>query len=346
MAVQPDCNKLPALYEQAPPATPLLDINFGFARARALDTALNLDLFTALAGGANTCATLAVATGSDSDGLQLLLDALVALELLMCRDGIYSLSYLAASYLVKEQPGYIGAHLMAVMEQWNTWSELTRVMREGRKKRSGHIPDLGAPGARSRNAGMFAEQFPLVFPGAWQAACQFDQPLCGCMLDLFAGSGAWGIAFALCHPQIHVVVRDEAALLEMLRERIAQSGLEERFTLQAIENEENCRSSERFDLIALGNVCRFIGARRSQALLRECYQRLQPGGKLLLADVMRNEARTGPPAALIIGLSLFINTQEGEVFTAAQYRAWLKAAGFEQIHDLKTGQGPLLLASR
>ena len=65
-----------------------------------------------------------------------------------------------------------------------------------------------------------------------------------------------------------------------------------------------------------------------------------------MVDVMANNERTGPSTALAIQLSLFLNTQEGDVFTATQFHTWLKAAGFEYVEDQKIGHMPLLLASR
>lgn len=336
-------NEMLAPYLQASAATPLLDINFGFARSRVLDTALELRLFTYVAQGVCTCSALATIINCDSQALQHLLDALVGLELLQCKHPAYSLSPLAMTYLVEEQPGYIGSHLRAVTEQWDTWSELTQVVRSGRKRLR---QDWGSPQGRGHNPGMFAQVFSLTFPVAWQAANQFDQPLQGRVLDMFAGSGAWGIAMALRHPQVEVVARDEPILLETVRERVQQFGLEERFILQTTEADEHSFEPESFNLIIVSHACRFLGARKSQELLRECYRLLQPEGKLLLVDVMANNERTGPPTALVIQLSLFLNTQEGDIFTATQFHTWLKAVGFGYVKDQRIGHMPILLASR
>jgi ubiquinone/menaquinone biosynthesis C-methylase UbiE len=246
------------------------------------------------------------------------------------------------AYLAEGRPGYFGSHLRAVIEQWDTWSELTQVIRSGRKRLR---QDWGSPQGRGGNPGMFAHVFSLAFPVAWQAANQFDQPLQGRVLDMFAGSGAWGIAMALRHPEVEVVARDEPALLETVREKVQQFGLEERFTLQTAEEDKHSFVSESFSLIIVSHACRFLGARKSQELLKECYRLLQPGGKLLLVDVMSN-GRTGSPAALVIQLSLFLNTEEGDVFTVTQFHMWLKAAGFEYVKDQRIEHMPLLLASR
>ncbi|GHO59120.1 class I SAM-dependent methyltransferase [Ktedonobacter robiniae] len=343
MVLQISNQELLAPYLQVPIAAPLLDINFGFARARVLDTAIELKLFTHIAGGAHTCSALATVASCNAQALQALLDALVGLELLQRKREAYSLSALAAVYLVEGQPGYIGSHLSAVMEQWDTWGNLTEVMRTGKKKLR---RDWGSPEGREQDPGMFTHLFPLVFPAAWQAASQLDTELQGRVLDVCAGSGAWSIATALRHPQVEIIARDEPGLLPDLHEQVSRFGLQERILLQPTQLELRSLPSESFSLVIVGHVCRFKGARKSQALLRECYRLLQPGGKLLLADIMPNDERTGPAAALMIGLSLFLNSQEGGVFTTTQFHTWLRATGFEQIKELRIGPLPLLLASR
>jgi ubiquinone/menaquinone biosynthesis C-methylase UbiE len=343
MLSQISYDEMLALYLQAPAATPLLDLNFGFARSRVLDTALELRLFTYVAQGICTCAALAAAIDCDHQILQRLLDALVGLELLQCDYAAYNLGPLAMTYLVEGQPSYLGSHLRAVTEQWETWGELTQVVRSGRK----HLrQDWGSPQGRGSNSGMFAQVFPLTFPLAWQAANQFERPLQGRVLDMFAGSGAWGIAMALRHPQVEVIARDEPALLEFVRENIQQFRLEDRFILQTGDADELSFVPESFRLIIVSHACRFLGARKSQELLSTCYRLLQPGGTLLLVDVMSNHERTAPSTALLIQLSLFLNTQEGDVFTMAQFHTWLKAVGFKDVKDQRIGHMPILFASR
>jgi ubiquinone/menaquinone biosynthesis C-methylase UbiE len=342
MLSQTSYDEMLASYLQVPAATPLLDLNFGFARSCVLDTALELRLFTSIAQGIDTCSALAAMIDCDSQSLQRLLDALVGLELLWCQHTVYSLSPLAMTYLVEGQSGYIGSHLQAVIEQWDTWSELTQVVRSGRKRLR---QDWGSPQGRGHNPGMFAQVFSLTFPLAWQAANQFDQPLQGRVLDMFAGSGAWGIAMALRHPQVEVIARDEPALLESVRERVQQFDLQDRFILQTGELDDCSSVPESFSLIIVSHACRFLGACKSQELLKACYRLLQPGGTLLLVDVMSNNERTAPSTALLIQLSLFLNTQEGDVFTMTQFHTWLKAVGFKDVKDQRIGHMPILLAS-
>lgn len=347
MTQQTSYNELIASYIKAqsevPSAASILDINFGFARARVLDTALELRIFTYIHSGIRACPALATATNCNAASLQRLLDALVGLGLLQRNQEFYNLTPEARTYLVEGQPGYLGSHLRAVIEQWDTWGELTQTIQSGHK----HLKqNWSSSQGRASNPGMFAHVFPLGFPLAWQVAGLFERNLQGRILDMFAGSGAWSIAMALQHPQISVVARDEPALLESVRAAVEQFDLTKRIKLCSSAEDAHELIPESFSMIIVSHACRFLGMQKSQELFQQCYQLLEPGGKLLLMDVIPTDERTGPPAALVIQLSLFLNSQEGDVFTAAQFHSWLQAAGFEDAKDLRIGQIPLLLASR
>ncbi|HET8846203.1 MAG TPA: class I SAM-dependent methyltransferase [Ktedonobacteraceae bacterium] len=342
MIAQTSYEETLASYLQAPAATFLLDLNFGFARARILDTALRLQLFTLIAQGSTTCSVLASLIGCPQQSLQRLLDALIGLNLLEYKQEAYGLRPLSKTYLVEGQPGYLGLHLQAVLEQWDTWSALEQVVRSGKKQLR---MDWGSSQGRGQNAGMFAHVFPLVFPVAWQASEQFEQPLYGRVLDMFAGSGAWAIAMALRHSEIEVIARDEPTLLEIAGKNIQQFALAERISLQCATEDTSSWESESFRLIIVSHTCRFLGESKTQELLKECYRLLQPGGQLLLVDVM-SETHAEPSIAQIIQLSLFLNTEEGDIFTVTQFHLWLKAAGFQSIKKQRIGHVPLLFAMR
>lgn len=347
MIQQTSYKELIAQYIKTPPEAPsaasILDINFGFARARVLDTALELRIFTHIYSGIQTCSALASATNCNAASLQRLLDALVGLGLLQRKQELYSLTPEATTYLVEEQPCYLGSHLRSVMEQWDTWGELTQTIQSGHK----HLrQDWSSTQGRASNPAMFAHVFPLSFPLAWQVAGLFERHHQGRVLDMFAGSGAWSIAMALRHPKVNVVARDEPPLLEHVRTLVQQFDLAQRIKLCPSAEDAQELVPESFSTIIVSHACRFLGMQKSQELFKQCYQLLEPGGKLLVMDLIPDDERTGPPAALVIQLSLFLNSQAGDVFTAAQFHSWLQAAGFEDVKDLRIGQIPLLLASR
>jgi hypothetical protein len=69
---------------------------------------------------------------------------------------------------------------------------------------------------------------------------------------------------------------------------------------------------------------------------------------LLIAELIPNDHRTGPALPLLFDVNMMIQTPGGATFTMAQYRRWLKEAGFAAIRTIKSNltPSPLILASK
>jgi hypothetical protein len=60
-----------------------------------------------------------------------------------------------------------------------------------------------------------------------------------------------------------------------------------------------------------------------------------------------NDTRTGPVFPLLFGLNMLLHTEGGDVFTMAQYKQWLKQAGFGRVQVIETeSPSPLIVATR
>jgi DNA-binding IclR family transcriptional regulator len=68
-----------------------MQLHFSFAPARVLTTALQLKTFSRIAAGRETAAAIARAAGASERGTRMLLDMLVAMQLLSKKDGKYAL---------------------------------------------------------------------------------------------------------------------------------------------------------------------------------------------------------------------------------------------------------------
>ncbi|MFI2346598.1 methyltransferase dimerization domain-containing protein [Streptomyces sp. NPDC019443] len=332
-------------YLAAPDAPALLALNFGFTRARVLDTALELGVFTALASGPRTAEHLARELGCDGTGLQRLLGALVGLGLLHSCEAGCELSPAARAHLVAGTDRYLGAHLRAVMDQWDRWGALTKAVRTGLRPSTDGTGAVGGTDQGIRPSGMFEGNFPLTFPLAARIVAGLGPTGPARMLDLAAAGGEWGIAVALRYPETEVVGVDEAALLKAARQRAEAFGVADRITQLPTDFDRLPCDDASFDLVTLTHFCRFAGPAHSRRVLRECARVTRPGGRLLIADLMFEPSAT-EEAASLVDLSLFLNTPEGTVLTPAEIRHWLASAGFTTATFLEHGSVPVLMAER
>ena len=118
------------ILEADPSPAPILEIGMGFWASKTLLSAVELGLFTELAGGPKTAAELERALGLHPRATYDFLDALVALGLLARRgdgaEGRYMNTPATALYLDRGSPRYVGGLLeMANSRLYPFWADLT-----------------------------------------------------------------------------------------------------------------------------------------------------------------------------------------------------------------------------
>jgi SAM-dependent methyltransferase len=164
---------------------------------------------------------------------------------------------------------------------------------------------------RARNvAPVLAERLPL--PG--------DRVL----LDVGGGTGLFSIAFLQKNPQLRAVVWDRPEVLKVAAELAEAHGVADRLTFQPGDMFTAAVPSA--DVVLLSNVLHDWDVPQCQELIRRCAAALPAGGRLLIHDVFLNDALDGPLPVALYSAALFSLT-EGRAYSAAEYRAWLTAAG-------------------
>lgn len=320
----------------------LHQISFSFVPSRVLAAAVQLDVFSHIAAGKKTADAIARAAKANQRGMRMLLDALTGLELLAKRNNEYSLAPIAARFLVRKSPDYMGA----ILEQdglYEGWMHLADVIRTGK------------PVRRVEEEEKATQFFPILVstlhilnrdPARRTAqvlgAGSARKPLS--VVDVACGSGVWGIAMAEAFPQARITAQDFGAMLDQTRKYVQRHGLEDRFDYLPGDLKQVDFGKERFDVALLGNIVHSEGERSSRNLLRKLYRALRPGGKLAIIDMIPNDKRTGPPFPLFFALNILVNTEAGDTYTLAEYKQWLNDAGFSRVKTADIGShSPLIV---
>lgn len=103
----------------------------------------------------------------------------------------------------------------------------------------------------------------------------------------------------------------------------------------------------RYDLVILGHICHTEGAERTHKLFSRAHRSLKSGGKLLIADMIPDDERCKAVFPLLFAVNMLVHSAEGNTFTMAEYRQWLKEAGFTDVTTIDApGPSPLIVASR
>ena len=329
------------------PLTPMKFMNDLWAARVSLTliAAIDLDIFTAISRGNKTVADLAKALNAPKRGVERLLDALAGMGYLTKKGTQFGLTPVSDVFLVSTKHTYIGAMADESQITFPGWMQLADVVRRGR-------PVAGLDTAEGKE--FFPRLVRAIFPMTYNAARGLVAAFPAAklkkvqrILDVAAGSAAWSLPFAQALPNARVTALDYPEVTAVARQFTQQFGVGDRYDYLEGDLRQVDFGQKEYDVVILGHIIHTEGEKWGKTLISKSYRALKPGGTLVIAEMIPNDTRTGPLFPLLFGLNMVLHTHEGDVFTMAQYRQWLKQAGFKTIKTLQIeGPSPLILATR
>jgi (2Fe-2S) ferredoxin/ubiquinone/menaquinone biosynthesis C-methylase UbiE len=304
----------------------ITDMIRGFMASRAVLTALELDLFTAVGNG-GTAMQIAGKIQCAVRATEMLLNALVALKLLEKREGNYTNSPVAARFFVEGTPDSARTGQLHMANLWKRWSSLTEAMQAGTSVT-----------ARSSDVSVkpFIAAMDVNARGRARAVAQAVQ-LNGekHMLDLGGGSGAYSIAFAKAAPRLKSEIVDLADVLSITEEHIRKAGLDDRITTRPGDMLTVPLEAGKYDLVLLSAICHMFSPEENQQLLERAYNALAPHGRLIISDFVLDADKTAPRFAALFSLNMLVGTRSGASYSEPEYTEWMKHAGFAEAKRVR-----------
>ena len=327
-------------------AQQILDHLWTARAAMALAAGVELGLFDHIEAGKGTVKEIARAAKASVRGTRHLLDALTGMGYLTKQGERYSNAPVAAAFLVKGKPGYMGGIVGETRMTWPGWARLPEVVQSGKP--------IEAVDTEAGGKEFFPKLVEAIFPmsygvarGAVQAIPEKARKRIKTILDVAAGSAAWSLAFAQAIPEARVTVVDYPEVTPVARAYAERFGVADRYDYIEGNLREVSYGRNRYDLAILGHIIHSEGEKWGKKLIKQMYRILTDNGMLLIAEMIPNDTRTGPMLPLLFGLNMLVHTEAGDVFTMRQYREWLKEAGFRKVQVLDVpGPSPLILATK
>jgi cyclopropane fatty-acyl-phospholipid synthase-like methyltransferase len=309
----------------------------GFQESRAILTAVEMDLFAALGNGA-TAVEAAERIGANPRSTAMLLNALVACQLLQKESGIYRNTPLTAEHLT-------GDGRMATMHSvnlWQAWSNLTEAVRTGTA--------VTRPGVEARDS-----EWTEAFIAAMHRNSSSRAPaviraigLEGVrrVLDIGGGSGAYAIAFAQAKEDVTVDLLDVEQVTPIAQRHIATANLLERIHTR-VGDLRSDQLGQNYDIVFLSAICHMLGDDENRDLLGRCAAACAPGGRVVIQDFILNKDKTEPRMAALFALNMLVGTRSGTGYSSEEYSAWLTECGFKDpVHLTLPGPTGLIIATR
>ncbi len=325
--------------------TQLMDMARGFQRAEALLTAHRLGVFRVLGGERLTAAVVADRLACSVRGVTILLDALVALELLGKEATVYHNTALSRRHLSPDGEGYRGASLDHLDDLMTVWSRLEEAVRTGRAVR--RAEEHLVAGSAEKNAVFIGAMAELGRLNARIIAQQLDLSGYHTLVDLGGGPGVYCEEILRVNPQMQAVVADLPLTVATAQPMVEKGEFAARIGFQCVDLFQDERPLDRpYDVALISNVLHMEGEARDRSLLKKVHASLNPGGLVIIHGTMINPGRTGPPDRALFAINMLVNTEQGNCYTFEEMGDWLREAGFVAVRFIDCFAQPSLMTAQ
>ena len=313
-----------------------------YRESAALMAGVELGLFTKVAEGGHTEASLADALGLTRLHGERIAVALVGLGLLE-RDGDKLRNAPDVErFLVEGKQGYAGEWMLFTKPDWDEWGRLTDHLRNQTPPRADNVKvsEFTVDDARRYHRATYS-----IGRGAGRLFLrQVDLTGKKHMIDIGGGSGAYCIEACKLYPDLKATVLDLASVAEVAKEFIGENGMTGRVEAQACDF-NNDPFPQGADVAVMASNLPMYGREEFTAVVKKAYDALAPGGEFHLVGEALNRERNAPADAGLWGLSEAIVNGTGLSHSVGDVEGYFEAAGFQGISTVSFVEGVLMRTS-
>jgi len=290
-----------------------------------LHAAIELDLFTRIAHGADTASKLAAEMEVPLNGIRLLCEFLTDAGLLDQADEQLKLTEDAAAFLVRDSPFFLAdaGRVLTSVPLLRNFEKLPETVRAGRAVVSGEsaiacTPDWFSAARAVTDLEKASQAFAdkIEFPG----------PPALKILDVGVLDGAFGIALGRRYPESVIVALDHPAALERAQQNADAAGLGTRYQNIAGDPLLVPLGLEYDAAVVAGSLHRFDSTQINSLFMRLHFA-LKKTGQFILLEPLLGEGAA--PVDSGFRLNVLAATARGDLYSLADVKKMLEATGFQ-----------------
>lgn len=301
----------------------------GYVDAKILLTGAQLRVFDHLRRPGATVEAVAAAVGGQVRGVRILLDALVALEIVAKTGELYVNEPDCEAALVSDGPTQLAALLRHRNRCFRRWAFLEETIRgdspslDGFSRRSHEDPELNADFIR----GMFAASHERV----GEVLDHVDLAAVRTVADVGGGPGHYLVELARRLPDATPILVDLPETLAVAGGLLAESGVGERVRLLAWDVYADPPPTELppLDLAFVSQLVHAEGESANRGLLAKLHGAMAPGGRVVIHENVVDPCRTSPRAGALFAVNMLAMTERGRTYSAEELEGWGREAGFD-----------------
>jgi 2-polyprenyl-3-methyl-5-hydroxy-6-metoxy-1,4-benzoquinol methylase len=313
----------------------LFDTFNAYQRTQAIKTGIELGIFTIIAEGNTTARAIAEKCGASKRGTRILCDFLVISGFLTKDGSTYGLTPDSAMFLDKNSPAYMGTVSEFVLSPYlmDNFDHLTEAVRQGGSAGENRPLDPEHPMWVN-----FARAMAPMMAMPSQLMAQLVDPTKDRklrILDIAAGHGLYGLAFAKQNPQVEVTALDWPNVLEVAIENAKAADVLSQYHVKP-GSAFDVDYGTGYDLVLLTNFLHHFDVATCETLLRKVRASLAEGGRAVTLEFVPNDDRVTPPQAAAFSMMMLGSTPGGDAYTFAELDQMFRNTGFarSEMHEL------------
>jgi hypothetical protein len=315
------------------------DLIFPFWGTPAVLVAHDLGLFSLLGKEPHTLGEICKELKLAPRAAEALLQMNVAYGLIEARDDTYRLAPVAEEYLVESSPvalcGYLD-YLVANSELWSVKTLKNAVLTNSPQVAGGRdlftTREIQEAFAKVFTRAMHAHSMGAAL--TWPDTVDLSEHRA--ILDVGGGSGAHMVGVLLRYPNLKGILLDTPSVITEAEQYIGRFGLGDRIRVLAADMWTD--PFPHADVHLYCDIFHDWPKDKGQFLARKSFESLPSGGKIILREVLFDDARTGPVAAAAYSVNMLLITQGGQ-FSKREIRVLLTETGFHEVQMGPPGAG-------
>jgi SAM-dependent methyltransferase len=296
----------------------------------ALMAAVELEVFTAIAHGHDTVATVARTVGISERNAERLLTALAAMTLLDRQTDNGGDRFTNAPdvqrFLVKDDERYAGPWILFTKPRWEAFGKLSEHLRRREENHLGQYTEFSVDDARRYHAATYS----IGMGAARLFSRSVDLTGRKLMLDLGGGSGAYSIVATKTWPGLKAIVLDLPPVAVVAQEYIARNDATDRVTAMPGDFTRT-DFPQGADVVVMASNLPQYEPDLIRLVVAKAFAAMAPGGEMHLIGETLHDDRRGPLSAALWGLNEAIQGSTGVAHTEGEVKGYLREAGFTDV---------------
>ena len=318
----------------------IVSLALGYQASQILSAAINLDIFTILESGAKNISEITLHLEADEGALRRFSNALVSLNLLEKKNGMFHNTNISSQYLVKGKKKYLGNAIHHGSNLWDSWKELDDQIRSGEGRRP-NGEQLREYPHRLKDYLSAMDDFAELKADMISDVLSIKKY--SKMLDLGCGRGTYSLTFASQNNKLHCTLVDLEPNIVYTRELIHKSRYRNRISVQACQILEDEIPGYGYDLIFISNLIHVYSESEVKKILGKAWDKAAKNSEIVIHDYILDDSGHGPRNASLFDLNMFVGTPKGKCYTMFDIKRLFDSLGAKSFKKIPIGLGSSLV---